>query len=180
MIKMLRDSGLTVNKVYPGIYRFEGNLSIPVQLVISSQITSDEYDGLKLLAKGATEEDVISYAMKAIDSGNQTIKNNAGTVINVCLSANKNNKNLKGVKKMYEGFKEFFKDFIEEERQEVRQEGRQEGIQEGRQEGTEKEKERVVTNMLKRKFSLPLIAEISQLSEDAIRGIAGNLGLAVV
>ena len=85
---------------------------------------------------------------------------------------------------MYEGFKEFFKDFIEKERQEGiqegRQEGRQEGWQEGRREGTEKEKERFVTNMLRENYSLKAIEKISQLSEDAIRDIAGNLGLAVV
>ena len=165
MMNMLRDSGLTVSKVHPGIYRFEGNLSIPVQLVISSQLPSDEYDGLRLLAKGVTIEDVISYADRAIASGNETIKNNAGTVIDVCLDVNKN---LKGAKEMYEGFKEFFKDFIEKERQE------------GRREGTEKEKERFVTNMLRENYSLKAIEKISQLSEDAIRDIAGNLGLAIV
>ena len=166
---MLKQSEIMVNKVHPGIYRFEGKLSLPVQLVVSSQLSSSEYDGLKLLAKGVTEEDITSYAEKAKASGDQAIKNNAGTVIDVCLNVNKN---LKGAKEMYEGFKEFFKDFIEEERQEERQEGRQEG--------TERANERVVTNMLKKNFPLSLIEEISQLSEDAIRGIAGKFGIAVI
>ena len=48
-----------------------------------------------------------------------------------------------------------------------------------RQEGIQEEKERVVVNMLKKALPLQLIEEISQLSEDVIRGIALNLGLAV-
>lgn len=184
MMKMLRDSGITVSEVHSGIYRFEGNLSIPVQLVITSQITLDEYDGydgLKLLAKGATMEDIKIYIEKVIASGNERLKDNAGTVIEVCLDVNKK---LKGAKEMYESVKEVFKDAFARERQEGRQEGRLEGRlegrEEGRQEGTEKANERVVTNMLRENFPLSLIEKISQLSEDAILGIAGKFGLAVV
>ena len=57
---------------------------------------------------------------------------------------------------------------------------RQEGRAEGRQEGTEKANERVATDMLRENLPLQLIAKISKLSEDVIRGIAGNLGLTVV
>lgn len=168
MMKMLQDSGIVISNVHDGIYRFEEKLSIPVQLVISSQLPSGEYEGLRLLAKGATVEDIIKYAEKAIASGNERIKENAGTVIDVCLAVNKN---LEGAKEMYEGFKEFFKDFIEKERQE--------SLQEGLQSGTERANERVAADMLKKSLPLQLIEEISQLSEDVIRGIAGKLGIAI-
>ena len=46
MMKALRESGMTVINVHPGIYR--------VQLVVSSQLPAKEYEGLKLLAKGTT------------------------------------------------------------------------------------------------------------------------------
>ena len=42
------------------------------------------------------------------------------------------------------------------------------------------EKERVATDMLKKNLPLQLIEDISQLSENIIRGIAKNLGLVVV
>ena len=160
MLKMLRDSDIVINKVHPGIYRFECKPFIPVQLVVSSQLPSGEYDGLRLLAKGATAEDIINYAEKAIASGNERIKENAGTVINVCLDINKN---LGEVKEMYEAVREVFKDAFAKERRD--------GIQEAN--------ERVATDMLKKSLPLQLIEEISQLSEDVIRGIASNLGLAV-
>ena len=65
---------------------------------------------------------------------------------------------------MYESVKEVFKDAFAKERQEA----------------TEKANERVVTNMLRENLPLSLIEKISQLSEDAILGIAGKFGLAVV
>ena len=49
-----------------------------------------------------------------------------------------------------------------------------------RQEGINEEKKRVATDMLKKHLPLSLIEEISKLSEDVIRGIAVNLGLAVM
>ena len=51
--------------------------------------------------------------------------------------------------------------------------------QEGLEEGIVKTNERVASDMLKKALPLQLIEEISQLSEDVIRGIALNLGLAV-
>ena len=161
MIKMLEDSGIVVRETYPGIYRFEGNLSIPVQLVISSQLPLGEYEGLRLLAKGATVEDIKSYAERAIASDNERIKENARTVIDVCLDVNKN---LGEVKEMYEAVREVFKDAFAKERQE----------------GKIEEKERVAVDMLKKALPLDLIEEISQLSEEVIRGIAKNVGLTVI
>ena len=61
-----------------------------------------------------------------------------------------------------------------------RQEGRQEGRKEGRSEGIQEDRQRVAADMLKKNLPLSLIEEISKLSEDVIRGIAGNLGLAVM
>ena len=64
---------------------------------------------------------------------------------------------------MYEAVREVFEDaFVKE-----------------RQEGIKEEKERVAADMLKKSLPLQLVGEISQLSEDVIRGIASNLGLAI-
>ncbi len=180
MIKALKKSGIVVNSTHKGIYRFEGNLSIPVQLVVSSQLPLDEYEGLRLLAEGATVENIINYAEKAIASDNERIKENAGTVIDICLAVNKN---LEEDTKMYEAVREVFKDVFAQERQEGwqegHQEGHQEGRQEGRQEGTEKANKRVAMDMLKEKLPLQLITKISKLSEDVVRNLAASMGLSV-
>ena len=47
------------------------------------------------------------------------------------------------------------------------------------QEGIQEANERVASDMLKKALPIQLIEEISQLSEDVIRGIALNLGLAM-
>ena len=160
MLKMLENSGIVVRETYPGIYRFEGKLSIPVQLVVSSQLPIGEYEGVRLLAKGATVESIKNYAEKAIASNNERIKENAGTVIDVCLAVNKN---LKEDKEMYEAVREIFKEAFAKERQE----------------GINEEKERVVADMLKKSLPLQLIEEISKLSEDVIRRIAVARGLVI-
>ena len=160
MIKMLEDSGILVRETYPGIYRFEGNLSIPVQLVISSQLPLGEYDGLRLIAKGATIEDIKNYAERAIASDNERIKENARTVIDVCLDANKN---LGEVKEMYEAVREVFKDAFAKERQN----------------GINEEKERVAVDMIRKNYPLDAIKDISKLSEDIICNLATSLGLAI-
>ena len=160
MLKMLENSGIVVRETYPGIYRFEGKLSIPVQLVVSSQLPIGEYEGVRLLAKGATVENIKNYAEKAIASNNERIKENAGTVIDVCLAVNKN---LKEDKEMYEAVREIFKEAFAKERQE----------------GINEEKERVVADMLKKSLPLQLIEEISKLSEDVIRRIAVARGLVI-
>ena len=59
-----------------------------------------------------------------------------------------------------------------------RQEGIEEGRREGRNEGINEANERVAADMLKKNLPLSLIEEISKLSEDVIRAIAGNQCLA--
>ena len=68
----------------------------------------------------------------------------------------------------------------EKERKLAQKEAREEGFEEGREEGQHKEKERVATDMLKKNFPLAVVKEISRLSDDAIRAIAANLGIAVI
>ena len=76
----------------------------------------------------------------------------------------------------YEG-----KTIFNEGKQEGLLEGRKEGLLEGEQKGISQTNERVATDMLlKKKFSISIIAEISKLSEDVVRGIAKSIGVTVV
>lgn len=80
-----------------------------------------------------------------------------------------------------EGKQEGRKEGRKEGLQEGRKEGRLEGLQEGEQKGISQTNERVATDMLlKKKFSISVIAEISKLSEDVVRGIAKSIGVTVV
>lgn len=88
MIKALRASGFVITQPYPGIYRFEGKISIATQLVVSSQLPAGEGYGLELLSKGCTKDDVIRYAESSKAGSNANIMSNASTVVSVCLSIN--------------------------------------------------------------------------------------------
>lgn len=51
---------------------------------------------------------------------------------------------------------------------------------ESRQKGIDEDRQRVARDMLRKKmFTLPIIAEISKLSEDVIRGIASTMNIAI-
>lgn len=161
LMKALKESGYEIHEAHRGIYRIEGKMMIPVQIVVSSRLEEGEYEGLKLLAKGSTKEAVVEYAKRAIASGDENIKTNAGTVIEICLNINKElDRQIKEDEAMHRTIREIFKEDFDEVEQ--------------------KTNERVATDMLKRNLPLSLIEEISKLSEETIRGLAKTLGVAVV
>ena len=164
-MKVLRNAGFIIHEEYQGIFRAEGKISLPVQLVISSRLPEGEYEGLKLLAKGCTKDAVLYYAERAVASVDENIKTNAATVIGVCLDINeKLGSELKEDGVMNEVIRDIFKkDFDEAESR-----------------GVTKEKERVATDMLHDGEPLEKIARYSRLAEDTIRNLAKNLGVAVL
>ena len=119
---------------------------------------------MRLLAKGATVEDIKAYAEKAIASGNERIKENAGTVINVCLDINKN---LGEVKEMYEAVREVFKDAFAKERLE------------GREDGINADRKRLAVDMLKDGKPINEILRYSKLAENVIHNLAMSIGINV-
>ena len=169
LMRTLKKIGFIINEPYNGIYRVEGKISIPVQIVVSSRLTDGEYDGLQLLAEGCTKEAVLHYAEKAVASEDENIKTNAGTVIGICLDINEElGSQLKEEGTMNETIRRIFKEAFDTERQK------------GINEGINEEKERVATDMLKKNLPLSLIEEISKLSENTIRSLAKNIGVAVL
>ena len=89
LLKALRKSGYKIEESHRGIYRIDGKISVPVQIVVSSRLAEGEYEGLKLLAKGCTKEALMKYAERVISSRDENVKTNSGTVIEICLSVNK-------------------------------------------------------------------------------------------
>lgn len=162
MINTLQESGFEILQSHPGIYRIDGKVSIPVQLVVSSQLPLGEYEGLKLLAKGTTKREIVEYVEKAVASGNEQIKENAGTVIGVCLSVNKElGEELKEDEHMEEAVREVFKkDFDKAEAT-----------------GEERGKEQMVEEMLKDNESAKKISKWSGMSLEKIAEIAEKIGV---
>ena len=182
LMKALKHEGFAINERYPGIYRVNGKTEhLKVQIVVSSRLPQGEYEGLQLLSKGCTKEDVFRYVEKVRDSWNENVKTNVETVINICLDINKNlSTQIEEDEAMHKTLRDILKSDFEAVRQEGRKEGRQEGRREGRQEGLNNANERVAKDMLRKNLPLSLIEEISRLSEDTIRGLARTLGIAVM
>ena len=165
LIKILQETGFTVIESHSGIYKVEGKISIPVQIVVVSKLPDGEYEGVKLLAKGVKADDVIDYVEKAISTGNENVKENVKTVIEVCLSANKNlGKELREAGKMDDIFKDTFRYLFEKD------------FDEAEQKGIQKDRERVARDMLNNGEPIDKIKIYSQLSESVIKGLAVSLG----
>lgn len=165
LFKALKKSGFIIKEPHRGIFRFEGKISIPVQLVVSSRLPNGEYEGLKLLASGCSKEAVLHYAKKAIASRDENIKTNAGTVIGICLDINRNlTTQLKEDEVMNEVIRDIFKKDFDI----------------ARQDGINEDKERVATDMLRDGEPLEKITRYSRLAEDTIRKLAQNLGIVVL
>ncbi|MBR0169006.1 MAG: hypothetical protein IJQ08_10060 [Synergistaceae bacterium] len=161
LMKELKKSGYEIRETHRGIYRVEGRMMIPVQIVVSSRLAEGEYEGLRLLAKGCTKEAVLKYAERVIASKDEHVKTNAGTVIEICLSINKElDRQIKEDEAMHKTIREIFKEDFEDARNE--------------------EKERVATDMLREGEPLEKIARYSRLAEDTIRNLAKTLGVAVL
>ncbi len=164
LMKALKELGYEIHEAHRGIYRVEGKMMIPVQIVVSSRLAEGEYEGLKLLAKGSTKEAVVEYAKRAIASGDENVRTNAGTVIEVCLNINKElDREIKEDEAMHKIIREIFK----------------EDFDAAKEKGMNEEKERVAADMLREGEPLEKIARYSRLAEDTIRGLAKTLGVAV-
>ena len=154
LIKALERDGFVVKKEYPGIFRIDGKVCLDVQLIVSSRLPDEEYEGLQLLAKGCTKDELFDYAVKTMASDDENVKINAGTVIGICLKVNNN---LSGLlkedstmttmtgaefmalveKKYKEAVNALVQRDLHKAIQKGIQEGMQKGVQLGRQEGVQ-------------------------------------------
>ena len=165
LMKALEKYGFAVEKQYPGVYHVESIAGLKIQLIVSSRLQQGEYEGLHLLAKGCTKDDVLNYAQKAVTTEDGNVKTNVETVVGICLDINKDlGTQLKEDETMNDVISYIIKRNLDK--------ARQEGISE-----TEK---RFATDMLRNGEPLDKILRYSRLAEDTIRSLAKSLGVAVV
>lgn len=107
----------------------------------------------------------MKYAERAISSGDENIKINAGTVIEICLNIDKKlNEQIKKDEVMHKTIREIFK----------------EDSDEAEEKGIQKEKDRIASDMLLKGEPLEKITRYSRLAEKTIRSMAKTLGVAVL
>lgn len=102
-----------------GIYYLSGIVNFPVQVVVTKKLEGKDHVYLRVLTKGADEDDVRRFVTDMSDEHNTADKMNADAVLQVSVAANwdlfeKIRKELP----MCEALKELMKDELDEARKE--------------------------------------------------------------
>ena len=176
MIRTLKRDGIQIRKDQPGIYRMSGRLSISTQLIVISQLSSGLYNGLKLLSKDATIEEMDAYVKEIASSDNDSVKDYASTVIRLCLTIN--NRLQKELEERDYMINNVYEEVLIKEGNMMKSKARKEGLKEGKTEGKDEEKGKIATAMLKDHESTAKIIKWTGLTLDQIKHIAKKIGIA--
>ena len=137
LFALLKAAGFSVDGSHEGIYRVEGPLCVPTQVVAISRLPGGEYEELKILAPNAKREDVVRF----LDRASQGPNEHASAILRVSMAANK----ALYQKLREEGpMRDVFEDIFHKELAKERTEGLSEGLTEGRRE----ERANIISRML--------------------------------
>ena len=87
LISMLVSGGLVVRKEAPGIYRIDGRISVPAQIVVMSELEGEEYGAFRLLAEDAREKDIVAL-LKLADQQPEMV-NHIRAILSVSMPLNR-------------------------------------------------------------------------------------------
>ena len=86
MFAALAKEGRGTASPHPGIYHITGPLTIPAQVVVTSQLPEGEYEALKVLTRNANEADVVKFLEDNRD--NQDAAEDISAILRVSIAAN--------------------------------------------------------------------------------------------
>ena len=84
---LAEEAGITVEETYPGVYAVSG-FHIPVQIVVSKELTKEEQSALRLLTRSADEEETIRFVRSMESLTVPGDRNNARAALEVIAAAN--------------------------------------------------------------------------------------------
>jgi len=84
MFAALKRTGLEAAETHPGVYHIEGPLTVPAQVVVTSQLPAGEYAAFKVLAKDASREDILQFMTERGDYNPEDVR----TILRVSIAAN--------------------------------------------------------------------------------------------
>lgn len=118
LFKLFEDRGVIITEKYPGIYYLSGsNIIFDTQVIVTRQLDSEKFPGLKILSDNAAEEDVRRFIEQAKKAKKPGDLQNIDAVLQVSVSANK--KLYEDIKRrdkdMCQALKDLMKDEIAEE-----------------------------------------------------------------
>lgn len=86
LFKELKELGMSIEKVFEGIYHIKGNTLFPVQVIVTGDINSKTHPALKVLSKNAKYGDVNLFLADANIAENQD--NNIDAILQASIPAN--------------------------------------------------------------------------------------------
>lgn len=89
LFKQLDEAGYVVSKLYPGVYQISGVVTIPINIIVTSELGDKELGALKILTINPAEEDVRLFINEASKFTEPSDKANASAVLRVSANANK-------------------------------------------------------------------------------------------
>lgn len=166
LISSLKKEGCTVTQIHPGIYEVSGKTFISVHIVVSSQLSKEDYLSLRLIAKdNIAPVEVKDFTAKVKSTEDENLKNYLSMMIRICFQANPE---LLDRIKEDEDMRDPFKEWMDEQRAEGREEGRAE------------EQKETAEIMLKDREPIEKIVRFSRLSKNAVLSLAAELGITPV
>ena len=144
LFKALKNAGANVERVHDGVYKVDGIINIPTQIIVMKELEKGVHSALKILTGGADEYEVRRFVKEAREYDVPADRNNADAVLQVSVSSNMElYEQLREEKAMCKALNELMKDELDarEARGEAR--GEAKGIKLGEISGVSKLKEAV-------------------------------------
>ena len=160
LLKILKDSGHTIVKKSKGIYYVTGNVLFPTQIVVTSELDERLHSSLRILSDNVSKDDVKNFLYEHRNDNEQGILNDIKAVLKVSTDANKQvYEEVRRHGNMGSLWDEWF------------EEAERKGEARGEARGEKNKQNMVIMNMFKKNYTLPQIAEIVDMSVDAVKKI---------
>jgi len=132
LFKELRRTGYKIKEKYPGIYYIEGNVPVPVQVIVIKRLDKEKHSCFRILSDNVKEEDVKRFLEETESMKSSGDRENIDAILQASVGANfELYDELRRRDEMCEALRRLMKDEIEEEIELKYSEGRQEGIHYG-------------------------------------------------
>ena len=144
----LRQSGMTIEERFQGIYYVSGQLPFPAQIVVTGQL-KPEHRSLRILSKNADENDVRAFFEETISSFTPGDRENVRAVLEVSAAANGELYEKIGRSDIMSVLDKWIDEELVKAESKGMQKGIQKGIQTGIQKGIQKGKLESLANVMK-------------------------------
>ena len=116
LFKQWRDEEKRICKPEPGIYRIHGVVDIPLYIVVTRELTDDDFLPFRIMMKDADPQDIRQFTMNANHQTDAALRYDLRAVLRISEAENRTVfQSLKEEEKMRDGIRELFAEEFAEE-----------------------------------------------------------------